>query len=628
MRRSLLASLVLLGPSAFAASAQSTACVAGAPVSSYYVCPYAAGFTSILADPGTVTIAFGNCEDNDQTSGSGISIPFAFSYFGSSAGSVRPNTNGAMKFGTGGSGDSPANQVLPSSASPNGMVAPFWDDLKTGPPGDPSTIAYLATAASFVVEWSNMKFSTSGATGGSPGRNGSVTFQAALFPSGVIEFRYGPYTPPDTTACPPYPADSCGSSSAFPQSGPTATIGLESTSGTVGVDGTGFGGANAAPPRHNLRFTPATVTPVPVTYSVTATGSPPFASIQGLPGTIPMGPSPGFNAPATCPGCPDNSGWMRQPTAGPGSAASGPGSLPWPFTLFGRAARNFNLNTNGILVLGDPLGGDLSSNASPSGSAAPNFYIAPFWDDLEAKGTSFLGVRVGSVPPFRTLTFEWNDLGLLAGASGDCAASADGVRMQVVLFEASDNIEIRYDPSSVLGAGFSATAAVESATGASSVALLPGSANVSLPASNVLLDPCDCGAVRYVGLGCPGTGGFVPRIGTTGVAPVLGAANFGVTITDALGGAPATFVVGLGPLGPGGIVLLPPCTLWGFGLLTAGGGLTTPGPPGSGTRCVLAPIPPDPSLSCGTLSLQASVVDLGGASGLVAFTETLLVTIL
>jgi hypothetical protein len=628
MRRTLLASTLLLAPLASAALAQSTACVAGAPVSSYWVCPFAAGFTSILSDPATVTINFGSCEDNEQTNPNGISVPFAFSYFGSAANSVRVNTNGGMKFGTGGSGDSPANQVFPSSASPNGVVAPFWDDLKTGPPSDPSTVGYLGTATSFVVEWSNLKFAASGATGGSPGRNGSVTFQAALFPNGVIEFRYGPYTPPATTTCPPYPADSCGSSSAFPQSGPSATIGLENTSGTVGVDGTGLGGANTAPPRHNLRFTPATVTPVPVTYTVTATGSPPFASIQGLPGTIPMLPSPGFNDPATCPACPDNSGWVRQPTAGPGSAASGPGSLPWPFTLFGRVARNFNFNTNGILVLGDPLGGDLSSNASPSSSAAPNLFIAPFWDDLEAKGTSFLGVRVGSIPPFRTLTFEWKDVGLFAGTSGDCSASADSVRMQVVLLEASDNIEIRYDPTSVLGAGFSATAAVESASGTSSVAILPDSSSVALPPSNVLLDPCDCGAVRYLGLGCPGTGGFVPRIGTTGVAPVLGAANFGVTITDALGGAPATFVVGLGPLGPGGLVVVPPCTMWGFGLLTAGGGLTTAGPPGSGTRCVLAPIPADPSLSCGTVSLQASVVDLGAASGLVAFTETLLVTIL
>src|SRR5262245_7887809 len=527
MNRTLLGSLLLLAAPP-AALAQSTACVAGTPVSSYWVCPFASGFTSILSDPGTQSVGFGSCADNSQTNPNGISIPFAFSYVGSSTNSVRPNTNGSMKIGSGGGGDTPANQVLPSAATPNGMVAPFWDDLKTGPPSDPSAISYLATPASLILEWNNMKFSAAGATGGSPGRNGSVTFQAALFPNGVIEFRYGPYTPPDTSACPPYPPDSCGSTAAFPQSGPSASIGLENTSGTVGVDGTGLGGANTAPPRHNLRFTPATVTPVPVTYAVTATGSPPFASIQGLPGTVPMLASAGFNDPATCPGCADNSGWMRQPTAGPGSAPSGPGSLPWPFTLFGRVARNFNLNSNGILVLGDPLGGDLSSNASPSSSAAPNFYIAPFWDDLEAKGTSFLGVRVGSVPPFRTLTFEWNDFGLLSGTPGDCSASADSVRMQVVLFEASDNIEIRYDPTSVLGAGFSATAAVESASGASSVAILPDSASVALPASNVLLDPCDCGAVRYVGLGCPGTGGFVPRIGTTGVAPTLGAPNFGL----------------------------------------------------------------------------------------------------
>ncbi|HKB16584.1 MAG TPA: hypothetical protein VKF62_10995, partial [Planctomycetota bacterium] len=78
MNRTLLGSLLLLAAPP-AALAQSTACVAGTPVSSYWVCPFASGFTSILSDPGTQSVGFGSCADNSQTNPNGISIPFAFS---------------------------------------------------------------------------------------------------------------------------------------------------------------------------------------------------------------------------------------------------------------------------------------------------------------------------------------------------------------------------------------------------------------------------------------------------------------------------------------------------------------------------------------------------------------------
>ncbi|HET6201621.1 MAG TPA: hypothetical protein VFI25_02330 [Planctomycetota bacterium] len=628
MRRG-LSSLLAVPLFAGVSLAQSTPCVAGAPVPSYSACPFAAGFVSILGDPGAVVLPFAPCADNDAIGPQGVALPFAFSYFGVAVGAARPTTNGYMKIlGPGGTVNSAANLPFPSSSTPQSLVAPFWDDLKTGPATDASTIAYLSSPASFVVEWNNMKFSSAGATGGSPGRNGSVTFQAALFPNGQIEFRYGPYVPPDTSACPPYAADSCGAVSAFPQSGPTASIGLENGDGTVGVDGTGFGAGNAAPPRHNLRFVPGIVLPVAVSYAVLPTGAPPFASIAGQPGTVPFLPSASFALPDSCPPCSDDSSWMRQPSAGPGSPAVGLGALLWPFTLFGAVARTFNMNSNGLLVLGDGLGQDLPANAAPSSPAAPNCYLAPFWDDLEGKATSFAGVKSTGVPGGRLMTFEWSDFGLFDGTSGDCATTANSLRMQVVLHEGSDEIEFRYDHAAPLGGGFSATAAIESATGLTSLAVLPGSANASLPPTNVLLEPCGCGTVRFFGTPCPGTAGFSPRIGTTGVAPTLGSTSFGVTLVDALPGAFSSVALGFGPAPPGGIPVAPPCALFGTIVGTALGGVTTPGPPGSGTRCATIPIPNDPVLSCGAITLQWSVVDFGAVSGIVSMSEAILVRLL
>jgi hypothetical protein len=629
MRRVSLAVLGLL-LAARCALAQSTPCVAGAPVSSYSVCPIAAGFASILGDPAATVLSFAPCTDNDASGPQGISLQFPFSFFGSPVGAARPTTNGYMRLlgAGGGPGTSPANMTLPSSLSPNSLVAPFWDDLKTGPTGDPSTIAVLSTPALFVVEWNNMKFSAAGATGGSPGRNGSVTFQAVLFPNGQIEFRYGPYVPPDTTACPPYPPDSCGAASAFPQSGPTASIGLEDATGARGVDGTGFGAGNAAPPRHNLRFVPGDVVPVTVTYSLIATGLPPFISIEGQPGTVPLLPGPSLASPASCPPCPDDSSWLRQPTAGAGSPAVGPGSLLWPFTLFDALARNFNLSANGVLVLGDGLGSDLAANAAPATSAAPNAYLAPFWDDLEARPTSFVGVKATGPAGFRLQTFEWSDFGPADGTSGDCAAGPGTLSMQVVLHEGTDQIEFRYDHAAPLGAGFTATVALESTTGGASFDVLPGNQNAALPATNLLLEPCQCGTVRHFGVPCAGTGGIVPRIGTTGVAPTLGATNFGVTLVDAPPGAVSAATIGFGLGLPGGIPVAPPCALFGTFVSTAFGGVTTGGPPGSGTRCVMVPIPADPAVSCAAPTFQWAVLDAGAASGIAAVTESILVQIL
>src|SRR5262245_61951901 len=192
-----------------AARGQTPCPVAGTPVASYFACPIAQGFTSILGQPGTVTLAnFTTCADNTGTAaGAAIPIPFAFNFFGTAVSFAAVSSNGFLTLGTTNAAGSTvaANTSLPNIAVPNGFVAPFWDDLKTGPAADASTIAYLSGPTALVVEWNNMKACADAAAGGAPGAGGSLTFQAALLPTGEIEFRYGSFTAPSTVSCAPFP---------------------------------------------------------------------------------------------------------------------------------------------------------------------------------------------------------------------------------------------------------------------------------------------------------------------------------------------------------------------------------------------------------------------------------------
>lgn len=116
--------------------------------------------------------------------------------------------------------------------------------------------------------------------------------------------------------------------------------------------------------------------------------------------------------------------------------------------------------------------------------------------------------------------------------------------------------------------------------------------------------------------GCAGTGSLVPEIGSTGTLAVP-SANFGVTLSNALGGTPGAFTLGTS------------ATTWGpFALPYAIGGgcsiqtnlsLVLPIPvqgsgPGNGTATVPLPIPNDPTLFGASLFAQWLIVDPASGS--------------
>jgi len=127
----------------------------------------------------------------------------------------------------------------------------------------------------------------------------------------------------------------------------------------------------------------------------------------------------------------------------------------------------------------------------------------------------------------------------------------------------------------------------------------------------------DAGGFSTFGSGCPGSGGFVPAIGSVGGPPMLGNLGFAVTLSGAPGGSPGSFVLGASTTSWIGIPL--PWELLPFGapgcFLLASADvivpITTSGAgPGAGTSALGIPIPPIPSLAGASAHMQWVILDL------------------
>ena len=107
-------------------------------------------------------------EDDDAMR---VDLPFDFVYYGQTYSEVAVCTNGYIAFGEGAENDPHyRNHRLPSATGPNGMVAPFWDDMITS--GGGVYAEYDAGRHCFTLQWDNLTFN-----GNSSSRN---TFQVIL----------------------------------------------------------------------------------------------------------------------------------------------------------------------------------------------------------------------------------------------------------------------------------------------------------------------------------------------------------------------------------------------------------------------------------------------------------------
>lgn len=164
----------------------------------------------------------------DEDSYANPALPAPFTYFGTAfSTNVGVSSNGFLTLSAAALG-SPyySNDSTPSTSVPNGVLAPFWDDLYVA---TNSSVALWRATDRTIVSWNHMKFS-----GG-----GDLNFQVHLIDTGVIEFHYGPMDSTDSGRV----------------TGNSATTWLESPDGTVVVPFS-INTANSIQPNTGVRFTP------------------------------------------------------------------------------------------------------------------------------------------------------------------------------------------------------------------------------------------------------------------------------------------------------------------------------------------------------------------------------------
>jgi hypothetical protein len=138
---------------------------------------------------------------------------FDFQFYGVPVSTVRISTNGYLTFGT--DGGNPNNTTIPNGSSPNGIIAPFWDDLDlAGLSGDRGVwwgIVGTAPNRQLVIEWAEVGSHEFGTE--------TYSFEVILYEStDRIKFQYKD-------------VDS-GTNHDY---GASATVGIENFDGTKGI---------------------------------------------------------------------------------------------------------------------------------------------------------------------------------------------------------------------------------------------------------------------------------------------------------------------------------------------------------------------------------------------------------
>lgn len=110
-----------------------------------------------------------------------VTLPFDFPFYGGLAGQARVSVNGWLTFGDFSAGGW-TPRALPDTREPTHIVAPFWDDLSLMDGGSVHVLHVEGADPHWIVQWSDVRRMSAA--------DARLTFQVALWPSGLIEFRY------------------------------------------------------------------------------------------------------------------------------------------------------------------------------------------------------------------------------------------------------------------------------------------------------------------------------------------------------------------------------------------------------------------------------------------------------
>ncbi len=371
---------------------------------------------------------------DDQTVA--VTLPFTVTFSGSSFTTINVSSNGNAHFGT--ASTAYDNVAIPNTALPNGMLAPFWDDMYL-PGGGAVYTAVSGTAPNrvYVIEWRNVSHYS--------GTSDGVTFEIQIEEgSNHIWFLYQ-----DT---------SFGNASY--NNGVSATSGIENPAGTAGNQYS----FNTAVLTNNkvIHFWPGAVTDTP-TPTATLTSTPTFT------------PTSTFTPTATATGgaCPNlSAGYCRSDTDArawiAGSTNTGltgddqtvAVTLPFTVTFSGSSFTTINVSSNGNAHFG--TASTAYDNVAIPNTALPNGMLAPFWDDMYLPGGGAVYTAVSGTAPNRVYVIEWRNVSHYSGTS-------DGVTFEIQIEEGSNHIWFLYQDTSFGNAsynnGVSATSGIENPAG-------------------------------------------------------------------------------------------------------------------------------------------------------------------
>ncbi len=165
------------------------------------------------AHPGALPGTNSGITLDDQNVGP-FPIGFEFPWYdGATHNTIRLCSNGFASFTS--TTTSYTNYAIPTAAEPNNLVAPYWDDMNVSG-SNYGSIWYYADPGGdfFVAEWDSCAHYGSSITGE------WFTFELILYPDGTIDFMYRVIEE--------------GTMSPFP----SATVGVENSTGTEGIQGT------------------------------------------------------------------------------------------------------------------------------------------------------------------------------------------------------------------------------------------------------------------------------------------------------------------------------------------------------------------------------------------------------
>jgi hypothetical protein len=168
--------------------------------------------TWVDVTPGTRLTTASNSDDGF----SALNITFPFGFYGQTYTTAYVSSNGFLTLGSSAGADAFGNVTIPTAGAPNGLVAPFWDDLDPATAGDVyAGLSGSPGSRALHVEWFNVPhFSLFGGSG-------QATFEVSLYEAtGEVRYRYL-----DTDL-----------GSATWNAGASATSGLEKVDGSFGKE--------------------------------------------------------------------------------------------------------------------------------------------------------------------------------------------------------------------------------------------------------------------------------------------------------------------------------------------------------------------------------------------------------